>query len=99
MSHVSDEEVVMNIIEAMKSGRAIRRKNFEKGMLYSDTVFTKEEILADDWEIYPEPEPEQKIELSWKEISSAVYEMNMAKFDNPSRDYYPWLKEKLGFKD
>ena len=62
----------MNIIEAIKSGRRFKRK--DDIIWYSDKNLWihYSDVLAEDWEIEPEPEPEEKIELSWKQIKAAL---------------------------
>lgn len=88
----------MNIIEAIKSKKNFKRK---KHILWvcdlkpGVDIFDKEDILADDWEI--EPEPEQKIDLSWKEIKNAFMVATPAIWQ--LSPYERDLKARLGFKE
>jgi hypothetical protein len=45
----------MNIIEATKSGKKMRRKGWEAYWNTNDLSYTREDLLADDWEVEQVP--------------------------------------------
>lgn len=98
----------MNIIEAAKSGRRFRRtgwKNWKTiDWIYQDGWIGGADVLADDWEL--EPEPEQKIELTWSEIEKALRRLCDCRFRDiiyktPVKEerFEDLLKKELGFKE
>ena len=63
----------MNIIEAFRSGRKMRRTGesefFDRQVIIES--ITLKSLLADDWELKPDPEPRM---LAWREpINGGLY--------------------------
>lgn len=82
----------MNFVEAYKTGKRFKRKNYKDWMTQDSVKSTlgmaMTDILGEDWEV-----EEEKRELSWGDIDRAI------------RQTYPYfnptvtgLKELLGFK-
>lgn len=89
----------MNIINAIKSGKNIRRPSYDEYCYVPHAVndrvcLTKEELLAEDWEI-----EEQKIELSWEQIHKAMREyFCIPPYVNGEIKSMVKLKKDLGFE-
>lgn len=84
----------MNIIEAMKSGNRFKRKSyllFHSCRKDCPLQFSREEVLADDWEI--EEEKRQITKSQLEKILSKVFEFNVC-----SPHIKTTLRE-LGFKE
>lgn len=84
------EDDIMNIIDAIKSGKPFRRPgvptiNVSNALISHN--FYKQDLLADNWEI-----EEEKITITKKELDSAC---------NQVLDYYDFelLAKYLGFKE
>jgi len=65
----------VNIIEALKSGKRARRKSWEPHygwfMPHFRFDITREDILADDWEI-----EEKKVTITYGQLEKALYSVN-----------------------
>lgn len=85
----------MNIYEAAKSGKPFKRPGKEYWELsHPEWTFVLDlvDVVADDWEVYIEPE--QKIELSWEAIYAA-----MMKNCTSGDPFFESIKKDLGFKE
>lgn len=90
----------MNLIEALKTGRALRRKR------WSLSAFTNREcvannlsvddILSDDWEV--EPAPEKKIELTITKFNEAVRRVFEDDYVRWPTDITARLQKELGLE-
>lgn len=93
----------MTIIEALKSGKRIRRKQIGHQFVEyrPDRHFSldRDDILADDWEVEPDPKPRM---LAW--VCNLVHPIDMDygqirllpddhKFDSTYMTRCPWLDE------
>lgn len=75
----------MNIIDAVKSGKKIRRPSFGWGWIYLRSEgytfsLNRQDILADDWEI-----EEKKVEITYERLKEA--------FESASPSYQPYSSQ------
>jgi hypothetical protein len=87
----------MNIIEAVSSGKQFRKSTWPFTHHYkgSENMFrlTREEILADDWEI-----EEPKVEVTREQINKVIWSSSTAfkGFDYFSHDWFEYIYKELG---
>ena len=89
----------MNIIAAIKSGRPYRRKewmmlNASISPTCTDYMFSKQDILADDWEV--EEKSVEITESRVKQIAQTVYEALVSEGAVLPHDILSILKKELG---
>ena len=61
----------MNLVDALKSGKRIKRPGWEVWAYAPSLMFSKESVLADDWEVEPDPDPEPKLK-AWSSRAGTV---------------------------
>lgn len=98
----------MNIIEALKSGKRIKRKDDPTWFTYVK-YFTLESVLATDWQVEEEERTIQITESEFWEAANEVYDIKT--FETPSGSGWKYqgtsnfpdtrlrvLAEKIGFR-
>lgn len=105
----TDNEVVqMNLLEALKSGKKIRRKEYEfwiqppkeYGLEWLGKYWMHTEVLADDWEIEDEPLKITRKDF-WNAYSKAMHDSLASsdiKFEYYCGEVIQKIYKHLGFE-
>lgn len=90
----------MDLISAIRSGKPFKRKNHETWKPYAgQVVFSKQDVLATDWEIQEE-KIERTAEQIRKAVRSALYDASCARRNSrPSLPEEEFVIKELGFKE